>query len=308
MAERVEDVRQFLCYAPEDKERVEELCRSLSSEGFNPWLAFKDILPGTEKKPARMKAIRECAFFLACLSNNSINKRGDVQEEIKEALAVWREKRDDDIYLIPVRLEECEIPEALNKFQCADLFEKNGVWRLTKAINAGIDLLDIKQPRKFRSQASTGLSEGGVKKMLQENDFFDQNWYWMGKGVQHQYEKMEDRGGKLVVDHITGLTWQQSGSQTTIQFSDAKNYVLKLNEIKYGGYSAWRLPTLEEGMSLMEAKPSNNLYVDSVFDERQKWLLTADKNRDSKVWLVDFIVGRCSLKSTEIDGYVRAIL
>ena len=33
----------------------------------------------------------------------SVNQRGFLQSEIRQALEVWKEKLPDDIYLIPVR-------------------------------------------------------------------------------------------------------------------------------------------------------------------------------------------------------------
>jgi hypothetical protein len=62
----------------------------------------KDILPGERWKSSIRKAVRDSDFFLACLSANSINKRGWIQKEIKDALDIWQEKLEDDIYLIPV--------------------------------------------------------------------------------------------------------------------------------------------------------------------------------------------------------------
>ncbi len=96
----------FLSYARQDRDKVEKLYQELSDARFHPWVDIKDIHPGENWKKVLIKAIRESPFFLACLSKNSVDKRGMVQAEIKEALDVWREKLETDIYLIPVRLEE----------------------------------------------------------------------------------------------------------------------------------------------------------------------------------------------------------
>ena len=107
----------FLSYAREDEEKVENLYRKLSDAGFKPWMDKKDILPGEKWKSSIQTAIRRSDFFLACLSVNSVNKRGFLQKEIKDALDIWQEMLDSDIYLIPVRLEDCEAPERLGDFQ-----------------------------------------------------------------------------------------------------------------------------------------------------------------------------------------------
>jgi hypothetical protein len=132
-------VQIFLSYAREDEEKVEDLYQKLSDASFKPWMDTKDILPGERWKSSIQKAIRRSDFFLACLSANSVNKRGFLQKEIKDALDIWLEKLDSDIYLIPVRLEDCEVPESLRVFQWVNLFEEDGWPRLAKAIQVGME-------------------------------------------------------------------------------------------------------------------------------------------------------------------------
>jgi hypothetical protein len=140
IAPRVEATAQiFLSHAREDKEEVESLYQKLSDAGFTPWMDTKDILPGEKWKSSIQKAIQRSDFFLACLSANSVNKRGWIQREIRGALDMWQEKLEDDIYLIPVRLEDCEAPERLRDFQWVNLFEEDGWTRLVEAIQVGIE-------------------------------------------------------------------------------------------------------------------------------------------------------------------------
>ena len=74
-----------------------------------------------------------------CLLANSIDKRGWIQREIRQALDIWQEKLDSDIYLIPVRLEDCGVPERLRDFQWVNWFEADGWTRLLKAIQVGTE-------------------------------------------------------------------------------------------------------------------------------------------------------------------------
>ncbi len=132
-------VQLFLCYARLDQPKVEQLYKSLSEAMFKPWMDKHDILPGEQWNTAIRKAIRRSDFFLACLSVNSVSRRGVIQKELKQALDIWNEKLEDDIYLIPVRLEECEVPESLSRFQWVDVFEPDGWTKLLKAIQAGVE-------------------------------------------------------------------------------------------------------------------------------------------------------------------------
>lgn len=304
MAE-VKQTRIFLSYARKDIGLVNDLYNRLQQAGFSPWQDSKDIYPGEVWKDALIRAIHEAPFFLACLSNNSVNKRGVIQEEIKEALQMWRQKLDDDIYFIPVRLEECQVPEALAKFQWVDLFEEGGFSKLTQALRRGLDQLGYIAPLRLRSQPVNPLYDEAVNEMLKERDFYHKSRNWMGRGVHHLYEPKD----QLVIDHTTGLMWQQAGSDRG-DFPKAQEYIRQLNRDKFAGYSDWRLPSLEEAMSLMEAKQNevNGLYINSLFDKRQSWIWTADMRSASVAWVVGFSVGYCDVVDLGVGGhYVRGV-
>src|SRR5687768_13028205 len=117
-------VAVFISYASEDFARVESLYEKLADmEQVKPWMDKKDLLAGQKWEPSIWKAIRRADFFIICLSNRATTKRGFLQREINEALKIWEEKLEDDIYLVPVRLEPCNVPARLAEFQWVDLFE-----------------------------------------------------------------------------------------------------------------------------------------------------------------------------------------
>jgi len=124
----------FLSYAREDRARAKQIYDSLIAEGFKPWMDIRDLNPGEMWQRSIDKALRRSDFVLVLLSNNSINKRGYVQVELKEALSVFSETPSGDLLLIPVRLEECQLPLDLAHFQSVDLFEKQGWLRLLQAL------------------------------------------------------------------------------------------------------------------------------------------------------------------------------
>ncbi|MDG6027480.1 MAG: DUF1566 domain-containing protein [Candidatus Brocadia sp.] len=78
-------------------------------------------------------------------------------------------------------------------------------------------------------------------------------------------------GEVAVYDHISGLIWQQAGSLREMNYRDAKNYISAMNKERFAGYHDWRLPTLEEAISLVEpAKKDGGLHINPVFDPCQK--------------------------------------
>ena len=113
-----------------------------------------DIVGGEDWNRSIRQAIRSSDFILVCMSARSVNKRGYFQREIKMALDLWEEKLEDDIYLIPVRLEDCQCPEQITRFQWVDWFEPSGWQRLREALHAGLErqgktLSQVLVPDKF---------------------------------------------------------------------------------------------------------------------------------------------------------------
>jgi hypothetical protein len=66
----------------------------------------------------------------------SISKRGYVQREFKLVLDTLEEIPDDEVFIIPVRLDDCQIPESFSQIHYVDLFEKGGLESVLKVISS----------------------------------------------------------------------------------------------------------------------------------------------------------------------------
>ena len=164
----------------------------------------------------------------------------------------------------------------------------------------------IAKPTVFRSEPQT-LSSDDVKAMLKKLNFFDSTKNEKGRGFANQYKAETIEVDKVVFDDASGLMWQQSGSPNYMEFDAAKKWIADLNKKGFAGFHDWRLPTLEEAMSLMEpAKNENGLYIDPIFDSNQKWIWTCDPVQGaSSAWVVSFSDGVCYYYQFFI--YVRAV-
>ena len=105
------DIQIFLAHANEDKPEVIKLYERLKKAGYQPWLDKKNLLPGQNWRTAISTAIKESQLFIACLSQRSIAKQGFVQREFKMALGQYANRPANSIYLIPLRLNDCQIPD-----------------------------------------------------------------------------------------------------------------------------------------------------------------------------------------------------
>jgi len=127
----------FIAYAHEDAAAAERLYAAFRSHGIVPWLDRMKLLPGQNWPRAIERAIEVSDFVVACLSRQSLRKRGQFQAELRCALDCARRVPQDDTYLLPVRLEECAVPPQISReIQYVDLFPdwEQGVRRVVKAI------------------------------------------------------------------------------------------------------------------------------------------------------------------------------
>ena len=97
---------------------------------------------------------------------------------------------------------------------------------------------------------------------------------------------------KVVIDHATGLMWHQSGSERFKDKGKIAEWVDNLNLKGYAGFNDWRLPTAEEAASLLESEQKfGDMYVDTVFDNKQPWIWTGDSCGDDAAWAVSACYG-----------------
>lgn len=113
----------FLSYAREDQDSARRLTDDLRRAGITVWLDQDSLLPGQDWRVAVDNAIRSHRFFIALLSSRSISKKGYVQKELRIALEVLDQYPESQVFIIPVRLDECAPSHhRLNDLQRADLF------------------------------------------------------------------------------------------------------------------------------------------------------------------------------------------
>jgi DNA (cytosine-5)-methyltransferase 1 len=127
-------LKVFLCHSYKDKPAVRTLYRRLVVDGVSPWLDEENLLPGQKWDVEIPKAVQSSDAVIICLSNSSTTKRGYVQKEIRYALDIAAEQPEDTIFLIPLRLEECNVPTSLSKIQWVDFFDDRGYERLMLAL------------------------------------------------------------------------------------------------------------------------------------------------------------------------------
>jgi formylglycine-generating enzyme required for sulfatase activity len=152
------EIQIFLAHASEDKPAVLALYNRLKQAGYKPWLDKKDLIPGQIWRDEIPKAIKASQIFLACLSAKSANKQGYIQRELRIALDTLGEMLPGTIFFIPMRLEECEIPDLrmsevglnLRDIHRLDYWEEDGFEQLERAIGYQFKL-EPEEPKQLLS-------------------------------------------------------------------------------------------------------------------------------------------------------------
>lgn len=128
----------FLSYARADAQHVEKIYQMISRQGYTPWMDVHDISGGEDWLHAINVAIDKSELFVPILSNNSVNRRGMIVKEVQRALDRWHGMLPGDIYVIPIRLDDCPIPELIQHLQVLDWEEGRGKSKLFKAIDVAM--------------------------------------------------------------------------------------------------------------------------------------------------------------------------
>jgi len=147
MPETKRPLKVFLSYASQDKPVVQQLSRRLVGEGWiDAWLDVKKLLPGQDWRIKIEEAVETSDIVIICLSSNSVSKEGYVQKELRYAREIALEKPEETFFLIPLRLDECEVPRGLRFYQWVDYFGE----RKDESYNALIESLKLRYEQKLK--------------------------------------------------------------------------------------------------------------------------------------------------------------
>ena len=113
----------FVSHASEDKERfVLDFATKLLAKGIDTWLDRWEMLPGDSIVDKIFEeGIKNAQAIIVVLSNNSVHKHW-VREELNAAFV---KKVNQNSKLIPVVIDDCQVPEAL----------QSTVWEKIKDLN-----------------------------------------------------------------------------------------------------------------------------------------------------------------------------
>jgi len=124
-------LRVFLSYGSEDYKRVRRLFNQLKERSWiDPWLDRARLVAGDNWEEEIEKALLSSDAVVICLSECSVQKVGFVNTEIGRALRLQDQQPEGTTFILPAKLEACQTPNRLARWQYVELFRRDGLRNL----------------------------------------------------------------------------------------------------------------------------------------------------------------------------------
>lgn len=198
----------FISYGREDADAARRVYRDLKDAGLDPWLDVECLKPGQQWRLEIRRAIRKCRYFLVLLSTRTTSRRGFVHKELTDALDLLDSYPDSEIYLLPVRLDDCEPPrDRLRDLHWTDMFPNwdAGLAKLRSSL-----VLSQPEPRQDQSPAT----HSAVVIVLEKYRDTSAAASHAKSSVAEIYFSVKNTGAVPVVIYDLGLEEVDAGSVT----------------------------------------------------------------------------------------------
>ena len=114
----------FISYASEDKDRAMALRDKLKNGGLNPWFDKDGLRGGDDWERMLEKTIKDVDYFVVLQSNAlAARETSVVFKEVRHALQRQQEFRFGISFIMPVKIDECELMDELANLHTLDLID-----------------------------------------------------------------------------------------------------------------------------------------------------------------------------------------
>lgn len=143
------------------------------------------------------------------------------------------------------------------------------------------------------------INDGEITAVMEKWGFYDGDYNTAGSFANNLVDPGD---GRVVVDQRTGLMWQRAGLDIT-SVRSMQRRIVQLNKEGFAGFDDWRMPTMEEAMSLMEKESnSKDIHLNLCFSKEQPFIFVAAQRKPGGYWFVDYKHGRAFWSSGTIPG------
>jgi len=113
---------------------------------------------------------------------------------------------------------------------------------------------------------------------------------------------------ETVVDMATGLIWQRMDNGSPVNHADADSYIKTLNDSRKSGISTWRLPTVNELLTLVhDPRLPDSSCPNDVWCQENQWYWSCDRRSEKTSWYVNTRLGYTGWQENNCRNHVRAV-
>jgi len=162
----------FVSYARPDLEGAKAIVDLLSHAGFHTWFDKKDLKGGQDWEYEIRRQIGAASLVLICLSTNTVDRKGFFHKEMRYAVDEALKLPKGKVYIMPVRLNDCAIPDDLRQWHALELFAPSASRHLLSSIGNALDCgarVDAKAHESFALAMSKINSEEKKAKGSQDD-------------------------------------------------------------------------------------------------------------------------------------------
>lgn len=143
------------------------------------------------------------------------------------------------------------------------------------------------------------IDEAEMEAVVKKGGFFDSQYNPSGQFANFL---VDNNDSLTVTDKVSGLMWQRGGCDIT-SIRKIHDYINETNKNNFAGFNDWRLPTMEEALSLMEQQENHKgLFLHPCFSKDQPFIFLAEKRVPGGYWFCDFKQGTVFWASGTIPG------
>lgn len=124
----------FISYAREDEKTVKKIVHRLNESGVITWFDKSNLLPGSNWEMNAEKNIESADYFLLFLSKETQDRIGYKNRELKLALKYQTYRPEGRVYIIPVLLNDCDLPYELRHLNWLKISEDGWFDKLINAV------------------------------------------------------------------------------------------------------------------------------------------------------------------------------
>ncbi len=336
----------FISYASKDHAEATKICHDLERRGVECWIASRDIGPGDNYQESITAAIQRARALVLVLTEHAIAS-AEIKKELSLAssfgIAVIPARTQA---ITPTGAFKYE----LSIVQWIDLFDNwdHALDRLADRIKhigtasqppapaaeasrtpkrtkmpvvlvsaaaaviaaAAVAVLYLHQSVPDLRSAPAKLFGSQIDAMLTRLDLYDERRNAAGHGLHHHYHAQAIGDAVVIADSATGLMWQKIGSRDALTLPSTPDYINRLNAGKYAGFNDWRLPTVEEAMTLTEKHAHGDWHISPEFlsEDSANYVWTSDRSASSgRGFVIYYADGFLAAESPDLNAYVRAV-